>query len=330
MILHPSVIALLLGSLLIGGMLVVAGVFGLQVLRRWDIKSGSERQLALERKTYLISTLVGYAILFQLASLFLFIYTTDSLCTLFLGAMCAAGTLHVNAYGYPALLLKIAAFLAGGVWLIINHADSRGYDYPLIRHKYAYLLALTPLILAEGIVQGLYFLTMKPHVITSCCGKLFSVADEAIAGGMATLPATPIKMTFFAGMVITAGLGIFLLARGKGGVLYGAASGALFPVSVAALISFISLYIYEMPTHHCPFCVLQGEYHRIGYLLYGSLLAGAVFGLGVGVLSRFRNILSLRDYLPLLQRRLVLVSLGGYGLFLLLSLYFMSFSDLMM
>ena len=34
---------------------------------------------------------------FQLASLFLFIYTADHLHPLFVGAMCAAGTLYVNA-----------------------------------------------------------------------------------------------------------------------------------------------------------------------------------------------------------------------------------------
>jgi hypothetical protein len=47
-------------------------------------------------------------------------------------------------------------------------------------------------------------------------------------------------------------------------------------VSVAALISFISVYFYELPTHHCPFCILQGEYHYVGYLIYAAVLGGCL------------------------------------------------------
>ena len=48
-----------------------------------------------------------YALAFEILSLFLFIYTADDLHRLFVGAMCAAGTLYVNAFGYPALMLKV-------------------------------------------------------------------------------------------------------------------------------------------------------------------------------------------------------------------------------
>jgi hypothetical protein len=52
---------------------------GVRIIRHWDIDSGSEYQLDLERRTYLISTLMAYAMGFQLFSLFLFIYTADIL-----------------------------------------------------------------------------------------------------------------------------------------------------------------------------------------------------------------------------------------------------------
>ena len=38
--------------------------------------------------------------------------------------MCAAGTLYVNDYGYPALILKVANFLLAGFWLILNYTDN--------------------------------------------------------------------------------------------------------------------------------------------------------------------------------------------------------------
>ena len=80
--------------------------YGIRILRNWDLKNGSELQLSLERKTYLISTIMSYAFGFQLLSLFLFIFTADKLASLFTGAMCAAGTLNVNGFGYPALLFQ--------------------------------------------------------------------------------------------------------------------------------------------------------------------------------------------------------------------------------
>ena len=76
MILHPSILSLFVSSLLTSLMVLYSSVYGVQILRHWDIRSGSELQLNLERKTYLISTIVSYFLGFQLVSLFLFIFTT--------------------------------------------------------------------------------------------------------------------------------------------------------------------------------------------------------------------------------------------------------------
>ena len=110
MILNPAIIALIASSLLITAYALYASAIGLQIIRRWDIKSGSEGQLILERKTHLISTLLAYMFGLSLFSLFLFIYTADHVHNLFVGAMCAAGSLNVNKYGYPALVMKIICF----------------------------------------------------------------------------------------------------------------------------------------------------------------------------------------------------------------------------
>jgi hypothetical protein len=80
-------------------------------------------------------------------------------------------------------------------------------------------------------------------------------------------------------------------------------------VSLTAILSFISPYFYELPTHHCPFCILQGEYGYIGYPLYAALFGSAVTGMGVGILMPFRNIASLAERLPAMQKKLALVSL---------------------
>ncbi len=328
MILHPAVIALYLGSVLVSFMVLYANYYSLKVLRHWDLKSGSEVQLDLERKTYLISTIMTYAFGFQLLSLFLFIFTADKLSTLLVGAMCAAGTLNANAYGYPAMVLKIVSFLLGGTWLVLNYTDNRAFDYPLIKKKYFFLLIIAPFILAEMVVQGSFFLNLKAHVITSCCGSLFSPEGQNVGGGLAALPSVPIKIIFYGAMAVTLLSATLFCFKGNGvGYPFSLMSIIIFVVSVLALISFISVYFYELPTHHCPFCILQKEYHYVGYPLYLTLLGGAVSGTGVGLLMPARRVESLKEIAPRIQRKLAIMTIVFYVIFTLISTYPIIFSD---
>jgi hypothetical protein len=330
MILHPAIVALVFISLLLCGMILYSSFFGIRILSRWDLPSGSEEQLALERKTYLISTILSYVFIFQIGSLFLYIYTADSLHNLFVGAMCAAGSLYVDPYGYPTFLLKILNCLLAGLWLIVNYVDNQAYDYPLIRKKYALLLLLAPFIIAESLSQWLYFSQMKADVITSCCGSLFSFERNGVGSDITGMPVRETMMVFYGSLFLTFALGIFYLIKGKLGYLFSFATGSFFLISCAALISFISLYFYELPTHHCPFCILQKEYGYIGYLLYAALFSGAVSGLGVGILMPFRKIRSLSANLPRFQRRLALSSLISYFLFAGISIYRLVSTDFTM
>lgn len=328
MILHPPIIALLLGSCLTCLMLLLAVRDGLQIARKWDLTSGSELQLELERKTYLVSTIISYAFGFQLLSFFLFIYTANDLSRLFVGAMCAVGTLNVNAYGYPTLLLKIVTFLLAGTWLILNFTDNQAYDYPLIKRKYLLLLLIAPIILAETILQTIYFLQLSPDVITSCCGSLFSSEASGVTASLAAFPANEMRIVFYSLLGVTLLTGIFFYrTTGRTGYLFSLLCLAAFLVAIAALISFISLYIYAMPTHHCPFCILQKEYGYIGYIMYTLLLTGAVSGMGIGLLMPVRKIASLKEIVPSILRKLTLFALVAYGLFALMTSYKMIFSD---
>jgi hypothetical protein len=327
MVFHPEIIALYVASFLMSFMISYSAYYGIQILRRWDIKSGSELQLILERKTYLISTILTYLFGFQLLSLFLYIFTADHLHTLFIGAMCAAGTLKVNEYGYPALILKMLIFLAAGLWLVLNYADNRGYDYPLIKKKYLLLIIITPLILMEMVFQAGYFLGLRPNIITSCCGSLFSTGETGYASEIASLPSTPMIVLFYFSAGATLSSGVYFYRSARGGYLFSILSGLTFLISLASIISFISLYFYELPTHHCPFCLLQREYGYIGYPLYTALFGSAVSGMGAGVLMPFRKIKSLEEIIPPTQKKLTLISLVLLAFFLLIVTYRIIFSD---
>jgi hypothetical protein len=327
---QPAIIALFIGSILVSFMVLYAAFYGVSILRNWDLKDGSELQLSLERKTYLISTVMSYAFGFQLLSLFLFIFTADNLSRLFVGAMCAAGTLNVNGFGYPALLFKIINFILGGVWLVVNYSDNRAIDYPLIKKKYTLLLIVTPLILAEMVLQGAFFLNMNAHVITSCCGSLFSPEGETIGTFfVSALPTAPMKIVFYLAMFLTGASGFLFYRRGRPatGYFFALMSVITFVVSITALISWISLYFYQLPTHHCPFCVLQKDYYYVGYLLYVALLGGVVCGASTGAILPARNIPSLRNFLPGIAKHLTLAAVIFYLLFTIVATCTMIFTD---
>jgi hypothetical protein len=315
-------------SLLISGMGIYAGYFGMRIIGRWDPSSGTELQLDLERRTYLISTIMTYNLGFELMSFFLFIYIADELHPLFTGAMCAVGTLAVNSFGYPTLLLKIINFLLSGVWLIINYTDNSAYDYPLVRIKYELLNLIVPLLLLECVLLCAYFAGLKPDVITSCCGSLFSHESSSIGGDLASLPHKPMQIAFFSSIAITVASGLYFYMKGRAGYLFSVFAPITFLIAAASIVSFICLYIYELPSHHCPFCMLQKEYNHIGYILYACLFSGAVAGLGTGALMPFRKTGSLVSIIPVIQRRLVCVTLACYLLFAAIVVWEMSFSSL--
>jgi hypothetical protein len=318
MILNPAVIALAggaaVGAVLVGG----AAVQGAVILARWDLQSGSQRQLELERRTALVSTLLSRALAFQVLSTFLFVFTADALAPQFTGAMCAAGSLKADPNGYPALLLMLASAVGGGLWLVVDHADGQGHDYPLLRAKYGLLLLLAPLVLVAAFHLLAYFGGLRPDVITSCCGSLFGRAGRGVGADLAALPPRLSGGLLFGTVGGAMAAAAWLWRRGRGAGPLAALSAAALVASLAGIIAFVSPYVYELPTHHCPFCLLQREYHFIGYPLYGSLLGGSVAGMGAGLLGWFREVPSLAERLPALQRRLAGVAFVLLGTFAVL------------
>jgi hypothetical protein len=327
MILNPAIVALITGALLSCGYSLYAAWAGCRILRHWDIRSGSALQLQLERKTYLVSTILNYVLCFELLSLFLFIYTADDMHGLFVGAMCAAGTLNANPYGYPALVVKTISFLLCGTWMIINYTDNRGYDYPIIREKYRLLLIITAMILLETYLLIGFFLNLRADVITSCCGTLFSENAPSVSGAIAAVPSYPAKIIFYLSVVLTLRTGIHFLATARSAKVFSILSGWLLLFSLISVISFIGLYYYQLPTHHCPFCILQREYGYVGYWLYLSLLAAGIAGCSTGVIARYGNAESLKTAVPELQKKLCIFSMAGYIVFTAIASYPMIFSE---
>ena len=330
MIFQPAIIALLLAGAVTLAMLAAAAPFAVQVIRHWDIASGSERQLQLERRTYLFSTLLVFVLAVQAVALLLFVFNADRMAVMFVGAMCAVGTLNVNGYGFPALLAQIAVFFLAAVWLAINGVDNRAPDYPLTRVKYGLLLALAPVLAGSLALQLQYFLHLNADVITSCCGSLFSQDAHGISSDLAALPPKPAMVGFYAAVIAAAAAaGRYALKR-RGGYLVALTSAVAFAAAIAGIISFLSLYVYEHPHHHCPFCLLKPEYGYRGYWLYLPLFTATAAGLSVGAVQPFRRVESLKEVVPAVSVRLAVVAAVGFLLFAIAAGFLILDSNLML
>jgi len=330
MLFQPAVIALLLASLVSLAMLLAASPFALELVRHWDIHSGSERQLALERRTYLFSTLLGFVFATQLVTLLLFVFNADKMAVMFVGAMCAVGTLNVNPFGFPALIAQIVVFFLAAAWLVVNHADNRAEDYPLVRVKYLLLLAMLPFLLGAFALQLEYFLNLKANVITSCCGSLFSEDKQSLTGDAAAMAPKQAMVLFYGALALAVGSAVVYARKRRGGYLVALFSAVGFVAALAGILSFVSLYIYEHPHHHCPFCILKPEYDYQGYWLYLPLFAATAAGLGVGALQPFARVASLAQIVPETGRRLAWVAAGGFTLFALVATFMVWRSNLIL
>ncbi len=330
MITDPAIIGLMFTAITGACFLIYASGIGVRIIIGWDMKNGDERQLLLERKTCLISVILYYVMLCEFLSLFLFVFIAEDIHSLFIGAMCAAGTLNVNGFGWPGLLIKLINLVLCGIWLITNYVDNRGYDYPLIRFKYKFLLIITLLVVCETALLFSYFTRLSPEIITSCCGTLFNEDARSVAGQIVSLPMIETSTIFYLLVALTAGTGIYFCRTEKLAGVFSGLSIMVLPVGLASILSFISVYFYQQPTHHCPFCLLKKEYHHVGYILYLALFTGGVAGAGTGIIDRFKTHVSIEKVVPKIQKQLCRVSLIGYGLFVGISACPILFSDFML
>lgn len=332
MILHPGILALIAGSSIVLVMMLYAAVTGFRILATWDFESSSEKQLILERKTYLVSTLAGYALGFEIVSGLLFLYTVDDLHQLFVGAMCATGSLNANPVGWSALGVKALILLLAPLWIAFNRFDQQAGDYPIIRPKYVGLLLLTPLVALDLVLQVRYFSGLEPEIITSCCGALFSQSGSGVASELVGLPVRPMMVVFYLGVAAFVATSVACLLNGARGLRYllGAISVAVLLISLASIVSFLSLYIYELPTHHCPFDMIQQNYSFIGYPIYLTLFAGVYFGLLPGVFHPLRKIPSLTERVAAAEPRWLVAGLVFMLAFVCIASWPVMFGSLIM
>ncbi|MBZ0096948.1 MAG: hypothetical protein K8H75_16460, partial [Sulfuricella sp.] len=266
----------------------------------------------------------------QLVALLLFVFNADKMAVMFVGAMCAVGTLNANAFGFPALIAQIVVFFLAAAWLVLNHADSRAYDYPLVRVKYSLLLGILPFVALAFALQLEYFLNLKADVITSCCGSLFSGDAKTLTADAAALPPQQALALFYGALALAVATAVFHVRKLRGGYLVALFSAIAFVAALVGILSFVSLYVYEHPHHHCPFCILKPEYNYRGYWLYLPLFTATAAGLGVGAVQPFARVASLVTIVPEIARRLSWIAALGFALFAAVATFMIANSNLIL
>ena len=241
----------------------------------------------MERRSTPVS--IGMALLLgvQAVTLLLFVFNADRMASRFVGAMCAVGTLRVNSFGFPALLTQVAAFLGSSVWLTMNAVDTRCRDYPLARAKSVLLLSLVPLLALSFGLELAHFLGLEADVITSCCATMFSPELQTVVGSGAGWPVRQAMPVYFVVLGAAVLVATRVAWRGSGGLVLGISGLVAFAVSLAAVVAFVSPYVFEDPRHHCPFCLLKSEYGYRGYALFVPLFAATAASLGAAALAPF-------------------------------------------
>ena len=316
-----------LGLTLAGLIILFLGVFAcrtaVRVLRYWNPQSDSNLQIKLENEIWLASTLVEYGLGFQILTVVLFVLAADTFCQVIVGAMCATGALLANDFGMPALLVKIAGVFIYGFWIVLHKLDVSSETYPLVRIKYIYLLLILPLLVADITLQTLYILYLLPDIITSCCAVVFGTSQKTGRNLLEGFSQTTLVSLYYGSVVALTGLGVVLLKRWllPLAVLFSVGWVWFLGMATVAIIIVFSSYIYAMPYHHCPFCILKPEYHYIGFALYFTLIPASFFGITALLVGLFKNKDGLAGVVRKYQRAAVKISLLLLLLLTLISSY---------
>jgi len=283
------VLSLIIGQIGIVLINAVAFVSALKIIRRWDTSSYDPGQIDLERRSELVAIIVSWSLVSGILSLIVFERTNDSLVPFIPGAMCPIGVLGQNEFwGYAALYTKIAGVFVYGLWIVLNRIDADVEGFPLTRLKNAYTLALFPFLLLDVSFQVAYFSKLDPNVITSCCGVVFEPGGgQSYASSVASLPPESTRwlvgIYFAVFLALSRAISFEKMVWGR--TLHALFSAAGFFLGMAGVIAFASPYIHQMPALHCPFCILQSEYHHYGYGIYIPLFLASLLGIFPGVLN---------------------------------------------
>ncbi len=167
------------------------------------------------------------------------------------------------------MLLKLAIVLFASLWLLLNKADTYAKNNLYFKKKMWFFIVLYILIVGEFLLSLNFFTLIQTQNPVLCCSVIYTDTSNPI----------PFNLSKYELLVLFCALYIVVvLSAYKKQKLLLLIFGTFFTyISYYALVYFFASYIYELPTHKCPFCMLQKDYNYIGYFIYTTLFLGTYY-----------------------------------------------------
>lgn len=280
-LLSNEIIIYLFTQIVLFVLLFIAFYFSVFIIKKWNYEKTTSSQYKLEKTSYLVILIIFFTLVVKIFLLPYFTYSIDNLSHIIPGAMCAAGVIKANDYGEILLALKLIILFCIGIWLIINSLDLKEKTYPYTKKKFAFYIFIFSLIVIETTLDILYLSNISTKEPVMCCSVIFgsNAVGEKIPFNL-TIP------TLVGLFYLTFLLTIFSNIQKQKFINFIINIFFLY-ISYYAVTYFFSTYIYQLPTHQCPFCMLQKEYYFIGYFIWTTMFLGTFFGVASFVVPIF-------------------------------------------
>ncbi|PSM51985.1 putative membrane protein [Campylobacter blaseri] len=278
LVLTPFIMTLLIVEGIIVFFGFIAFIFSIKIYKKYNFNENTSYQYNLAKQGYLVSIIVFFILCIKLPLFLFFVWSMDVVSSLIPGAMCAAGIVDATDYGIYMFIFKILNlfFLSG--WLLINYEDSKTKNSSFLKTKFKFFIPIFILLALEFLLEFLHFSGISLTEPVLCCSDIFKANDL----GELKLWHTDkfILSIFYLFFILN-----FISAYYKADLLISIFSLLFMLSAIYAIIRFFSPYIYELPTHKCPFCMLQSDYGYIGYPIYILIYLGAVPGFFIFILE---------------------------------------------
>ena len=302
----PYVQTLFIVETIILIMSFIALFWAIKLFVDFDQSKTTSYQYSLNKKSYLISTIVMFTLAVKLPLFLFFVWVMDSLSLIVPGAMCAAGIVSASELGTWMLGIKIINLFSLSLWLLLHNQDKNSKDYPFTKLKFGIFQILFVMLGIEFVLMMAHFSKITTDVPVLCCSVLFEQNTN-----------TAVSLLYNEWLILGLFYGLFfiyaLLGILRKAFAFGISASIWMLVCIHALIRFFSSYVYELPTHKCPFCLLQSDYMYIGYVIYILMFIGAFSAVGVSVLKLLKRDISIKWYrVSLIANTLLLLIMSAY------------------
>jgi len=260
-------------------LLSVAFYQSIILLKSYSPEAVSANQYKLEKKSYLLITIISVSIIIKFLLLPFFVHTLDVLSSIVPGAMCGAGVIQANEFGEMALVIKIIVVMLSLLWITLNSYDEKTLSQPYFKSKLYFFIFIYILIVLELFLEVNFFTNISTESPVLCCSAIY--VDDANKNPL------PFNLSMINLLVLFYSLYILILF-----VAYFKKRYFLVPLSLLfvyisyyVIVYFLGTYIYELPTHKCPFCMLQSDYYFIGYAIFSSLFMATFYALSASIFT---------------------------------------------